>query len=741
MKDRYVLALTIGLLSSSFLSAQVSFGGKPVGIKAAKIGLAAPPVERMPEVDVAPLMAEDEARLAQGNKGPYRFGYNHSVHLGMDNSGAWDVLPNGDRLWRLALECPGALSVNFVFDEYVVPEGARVFVYNDAGEVLGAFTAQSNPGHTELGVTQLSGERITVEYHEPAALAGQGRLHINQVTHAYRDVLGLMKGLGDSGACNNNVVCPEGIPWDDQIRSVAMITVGGSGICTGQLINNCTQDGTPYFLTANHCLSGGVGSWVFRFNWNSPTCATTTNGPTNQTVSGASLLVNSGGSDVALLELNSTPPASYNVFYTGWDKSGTAPTASTAIHHPSGDVKKISFDDDAAVSGSFGGAQCWRILNWEDGTTEGGSSGSGLWNQNGHLIGQLFGGQASCSNNVNDYYGKFDVSYSLLATYLGNCGNVLNGFDPNNVNPLDYDVAVLGINNVPDDLCNENIITPTINFKNDGQVTLTSVTFTYTVDGMNPQVSTWTGSLANGATANHGLPAITLSNGPHTLNVTSSAPNGQTDQNQVNDSRDKTVNVASPGQEITLNITLDDYGSETTWQLENDEGDIIDTGGPYQDNMDGTVESATWCLGDGCYVFTIFDDYGDGICCDYGNGDFEIVNAFGTVLVNGNGIFTDDAVENFCLNNSSIAEGSTLEGLVIAPNPSAGNFMITLPESRKGAVDLVVHDAVGRVVMTRSLDRTQGTARLELGQVADGAYLLEVRDEVSRIVKRITVQR
>jgi V8-like Glu-specific endopeptidase len=231
-------------------------------------------------------------------------------------------------------------------------------------------------------------------------------LHINQVTHAYRDLLGLMKGLGDSGTCNNNVICPEGDPWRDEIAAVAMITVGGSGICTGTLINNCANDGTPYFLTANHCTSGSnVGTWGFRFNWESPTCTPTTNGPTNQTVAGATLLVNSAGSDVALLQLNTTPPASYNVKYAGWDATGTAPTSVTCIHHPSGDIKKISFENNAVVTGSFGGAQCWHILAWDDGTTEPGSSGSGLWNQDHHLVGQLFGGEAACANNVNDYFG------------------------------------------------------------------------------------------------------------------------------------------------------------------------------------------------------------------------------------------------------------------------------------------------------------------------------------------------
>ncbi|MCB0783387.1 MAG: trypsin-like peptidase domain-containing protein, partial [Flavobacteriales bacterium] len=474
---------------------QVSFGGTPIGTKADKIGLPKSTAVMMPEVDVETLLAEDAAREATGIKGPWRFGYNHSVHLGTDNAGTWDVLPNGDRLWRLSVECPGALSINFVFDLYVVPEGGMVFVYNEAGEVLGGFTAESNPGHTELGVTQLAGERITIEYQEPADKAGQGHLHINQVTHGYRDVLGQLKGLGDSGSCNNNVACPVSAGWEDPIRSVAIITVQGNGICTGQLINNCSNDGTPYFLTANHCLGGGVGSWVFRFNWESPNCTPTTNGPTGQTVSGAQLLVNSGGSDVALLQLNSTPPSGYGVYYTGWDKSGTTPSSAVAIHHPSGDVKKISFEDDPLQQGSFGGAQCWHVTAWDDGTTEGGSSGSGLWDPNKRLVGQLYGGQASCSFNVNDYYGRFDVSYPLLQPYLGNCGNTLDGYDPN-FNPVALDASIQSINNVPDQLCDEPVIQPSVTLKNNGTQVLTSVTISWNVNGLNPGSTNWSGSLA-----------------------------------------------------------------------------------------------------------------------------------------------------------------------------------------------------------------------------------------------------
>lgn len=410
------------------LVAQLSFGGHPYGMDRSN-ALPEAPATVLPQVDATTLMAEDEARSAQGVKGPYRFGFNHAVQIGTQNAGVWHTLSNGDRVWRTAIECPGAFSINLEFHEFLIPDGGQVFVYNELGHVLGAFEANSNPGHNELGVDLLPGDRVTVEYVEPARVAGQGRLTIGQVTHAYRDMFGATKGFGESGSCNNNVICAVGDPWRAQIQSVAMMVTQGNGFCTGQLINNCNNDGIPYFLTANHCMEGTGSNVVFRFNWNSPVCTPNTNGPMNQSVAGYTLLESDGGSDVALLRLNTTPPASYNVFYTGWDRSASAASGGvTAIHHPSGDIKKISFENQTLSSENWGGAQCWRVNDWDNGTTEGGSSGSGLWNQNGLLVGQLFGGYAACGNNLQDYYGKFSVSYPLLQEWLGDCGTSHGGF-------------------------------------------------------------------------------------------------------------------------------------------------------------------------------------------------------------------------------------------------------------------------------------------------------------------------
>ncbi len=638
-------ALTLGISSTGV--AQISHGGTPLSLSRAG-ELPVPVAERMPPIDHASLAAQDAVNDLDKSI-PYRFGYNHQVDLGIDNAGTWTTLYDGMRVWRLGIECPGAISINFEFHNYDIPDGASVFVLNEAGEHLGAFTRANDHGDHVLGVQPLRGSRIVVEYQVPPGLP-LGSLRIGQVTHGYRDVFEHGRGLGDSGSCNNNVICPEGDDWRDQIRSVAMIVVSGNGICTGTLINNCAADGTPYFLTANHCLPGNlnVSTWVFRFNWESPVCGSNQNGPTNQTVSGATLLANSAGTDVALLQLNSTPPPSYNVFYSGWDRSGTTPGNQTAIHHPAGDIKKISFDVNAAGQATFGGASCWRIFNWEDGTTEPGSSGSGLWDQNKRLIGQLYGGQATCSNNVNDYYGRFDLSYGLLSQWLGSCGNTMDGYDPN-APALDIDAQVTAIGGLTANSCSE-AASPTVTLRNGGLQALTSCQLSWTLSTGGSGSVPWSGNLASGQSVVVPLGAITLAPGSNLLTVTVSLPNGTTDQNPVNDQLERTTIYGN--NTLTFNLTLDRYGAETTWVIRNG-GTTFASGGPYTTvGTNGAYPQPpiTVCVPDGCHELVVFDSFGDGLCCAYGDGGFTLIDAQGNTLASG-GTFTSSSVSSFCVSS------------------------------------------------------------------------------------------
>jgi len=438
------LPVAVCLLLAGSALGQVSIGGTPVSF-----GLAAKaemPKITMPGIDLPALLAEDEIDLADGL--PYRFGFPFDVNYTLENSGVWETLDDGSRLWRLKIECPGAYSINLLYNYYDIPDGARLFVYSgDQEMVRGAFTAGNIKDHREFATAPIKGDVTILEYHEPADVAGQGRIEISRIVHGYIDIFnfGQMKDaldFGESGSCNNNVNCPEGDPWQDEKRAVAMIlTSGGYRICSGSMVNNVRQDGTRYFLTANHCL-GGESSWIFMFNYESPTCSNI-NGPTYMTVQGSTLLANSSTSDFALLLLSEEIPASYGIYFAGWSNIDTPSQSSVGIHHPSGDIKKISFDYNPATSTDYlssSGTTHWCVGNWEDGTTEGGSSGSPLFDQNHRVVGQLHGGYASCTSITPDWYGKFSRSWTgngTSSTRLRNWldpdntgATTLDGFDP-----------------------------------------------------------------------------------------------------------------------------------------------------------------------------------------------------------------------------------------------------------------------------------------------------------------------
>ena len=390
----------------------------------------------LPSFDLEQVKAEDALNDYKFDR-PWRFGFMHSVDFGFED-GHWTTLKNGDRIWRLAVESKDALSMNFIFDEFSIPEGSSVYLYNeDRSDLLGAYTSIQNQESGILGTWIVKGEKVWIEYFEPANVAGQGQLHIAKATHGYRnaDTFQAAKGLNDSGNCNLDVDCSIGDDWEDNKnhnkRSVGILLSGGGGFCTGALINNTNNDGTPFFLTANHCYSN-PNAWSFRFGWISPNpvCAAntnSTNGPTNQTISGATLRARSTNADFCLVEINNDIPTEWNRVFAGWDRSDIDPPFTVGIHHPSGDIMKICRDDDSPSKQANAGAQTWEILGggsqgWELGVTEPGSSGSPLFDDQGRIIGQLYGGAAACSgtndNNALDYLKELEQKNKLYDAVL-----------------------------------------------------------------------------------------------------------------------------------------------------------------------------------------------------------------------------------------------------------------------------------------------------------------------------------
>ncbi len=237
-----------------------------------------------------------------------------------------------------------------------------------------------------------------------------------------------------SGSCNINVDCQRS-EWGNEIRSVARYVISGAYLCTGTLVNNIREDREPLFLTAAHCKVSEISapSMVFYWNYEASVCEGVADGLLDQKQTGATLVSRWEGvqenvlsnSDFALVRLDDAPANSANVFYAGWDNQDNTHVGSSTIHHPSGHEKRISKDIDEQTITHFGSdiiddGRFLRIQEWEEGTTEGGSSGAGLWNSNKYLIGTLSGGDASCvDTSLSDWYGRFS-SHWLGNNYKSN---------------------------------------------------------------------------------------------------------------------------------------------------------------------------------------------------------------------------------------------------------------------------------------------------------------------------------
>jgi subtilisin-like proprotein convertase family protein len=286
---------------------------------------------------------------------------------------------------------------------------------------MGPYTSHDIRRHGELWFPPIAGDTLVVDLYWPEELIGvEPALHLGTVSHGYKPfgVIGreadLTRDFGDSGACNIDVACPLGDNWQDEKRGVVILLSGGSYFCSGSLINTTADDCRPYVLTAAHC--GADASTTFGFNFERPGCNSGTPAdPGNESVTGAVVLANWGGvgtTDFTLLEMDLQPPESFNHYYNGWSRDTAAAAECWAIHHPSGDAKKISYNADPLIDGTNYGPNHWRITEWEEGTTEGGSSGSPLFDPGHRIIGQLHGGQASCTNITWDEYGKIDGSWT-----------------------------------------------------------------------------------------------------------------------------------------------------------------------------------------------------------------------------------------------------------------------------------------------------------------------------------------
>jgi PKD repeat protein len=463
------------------------------------------------------------------------------VNLNMQNSGRWLYMADGSKLWQLKIKAPGAKALGVYYNQFWLPEQSKLYLYNeDRTQVIGAFTASNNHPSGLFATELIKGDVVVLEYFQPASVTVPATFNIHEVAYVYRGAENLSgnnaRGFGDSGSCQVNVNCSEGNNWANQKRSVLRIflKVGSSyGWCTGALINNTAQDCTPYVLTADHCGSGSSAAdrnqWIFYFNYQAPGCTNPTSQGSlaSQTMTGCTYKASSGGgsstgSDFYLIQLNNNVPTNYNPFFAGWNRTTAGSSSGVGIHHPSGDIKKISTYNSPVTAISIDGIGYthWlvRFVQTANGYSvpEEGSSGSPLFNSSGLIIGDLTGvtGIGGCSNPTDQLiYGRIWYSWDKNGTTATR--RLKDWLDPGNTN-----VNTLAGTNAP---CGPIPIdadfsaTPTTIFA--GQ----SVNFTDLSTG-NPTSWNWTfnGGTPGTSTAQHPQNIVYNTPGTYTVSLTAS---------------------------------------------------------------------------------------------------------------------------------------------------------------------------------------------------------------------------
>ena len=352
-----------------------------------------------------------------------KFAHPLPLYNTIENSGSWTMVDDTTLVWRLAFQSKGAYSLSLLFDKFVMPPSGKLFVYNsDKSTILGAFTKLNNRDDSLFMTAPIAGDIICLEYTQSLSETVKPILSISQLNH---DFLNVFKSLGvkvtDSfgmaGDCNVDVTDDANYNSMPQVRSVCKLLIGGTELCSGTMLANTADETSVYVITAGHCIetTANASTTLFYYNYESPHGESSIKGSLDFQTYGSTVVARATNTDFALVKLATEKPASYFMPYlSGWNRSVSPPSPAYAIHHPSGDVKKISRTKSILEAttyeylGMFLPNYHWRVEEWSSGTTESGSSGCGLFDNNGTLVGTLSGGSASCGYSYDDYFVRFE---------------------------------------------------------------------------------------------------------------------------------------------------------------------------------------------------------------------------------------------------------------------------------------------------------------------------------------------
>jgi lysyl endopeptidase len=382
-------------------------------------GVAQPPVGFDPQFYASiPAVVMKVSNNDPGKQTGQFVGYYLRSSLNPGNSGYWKEFKNV-AVWHLKIRSPDALGVALVLSNVDLNPGQRLFIYN-SHEIKHLFTRRDIPSSGVLPVSFVQGEEIVLELQVPINTES-GTFNIERVVHAVQDIFPDAKSHARDAA-DECYTCITGDSIDLAKRSVVKIITfqeGGPVLCTGTLVNNSSEDQSPYVLTAQHCITNNTDAnrSIFVFDYDDR-CEKIQANDLRQ-IYGATLLLSSFENDVTLIKLNQSPPVSFRPYFAGWNISSETPHAASSIHHPRGGSKRVSTSLSGIVSANYddgirAGHGFWKVTKWNTGITETGSSGAPLFNDRYEIIGTLTGGRATCEYPFDDYFENLSATASVI---------------------------------------------------------------------------------------------------------------------------------------------------------------------------------------------------------------------------------------------------------------------------------------------------------------------------------------
>ena len=771
------------------------------------------PTKTFPQLDMQQINQEDLERDRQGFL--YRIGVTQYADITLKNSGVWKTNSDGSREWTLHVVSPGAEAISFLFDEFVLYGGTTLDVTDLNGKKLHkTLTSKDVESHHMFNANLCFGDDMILVLREPA-YATPSKFYIDRIIHNYRSTGNpAVQKINESDPCQVNVNCsPVGDAWQDEKRGVARIycvTGNMGGWCSGSLVNNTAQDCKPLFLTALHCgensSASNMNQWRFYFGYEAPNCTNPNVAGTldDHYINGCVRLSDSNdgggnsGSDFLLVQLgnlnnmsqtiNTLKSANFNAYWNGWDANNTTSNSGCSMHHPSGDIKKIStYSSNLNTSGWNGNgvSSHWRVFWTQNsngyGVTEGGSSGSPIFRSNGRIMGTLTGGGSYCNQtNVPDYYGK--VSYHWTSN--GNASNekLKTHLDPTNSGALVLDGSGDPCANptppVANFTANPLSVSPggTVQFTDQSSGVPTSHAWTISGSGwsytggtnassQNPSVTfntvgqytvtlAVTNSLGNDSEVKNNYITVAQATGP--CGATSSQCDEYIAQVELN-TIDNSTNCSNggygdytsistslaKGSQYQVTVTPAILNNNQAIVYTNDEIAVwIDFNNDF--DFDDAGEQVGYVLVDNSWTTGTSNVFSFTVPTSATTGNVSMrtrISYQPDGAIDPCGTSTYGEVEDYTINitgsgSSSIEDTKPLSSVRVYPNPVQNNVLIDLNGVSETLKSIKVMDLTGRSVKELSGVKN-GIVEIDFSSYASGVYSILLQGEQSTITKRV----